>query len=217
MAIKEGMDMKEWAEIFQDAQYVLVGLGTEWEEAPVSAYEDLEQALKGKDYFIVTINTDGNIFQSSLLKDRITAPCGNRHWYQCEEACTKDIWEEGEIPDGKCPHCGKALVPNTVLAGSYIEEGYLPSWKAYTGWLSRTLNRSLFVMELGADFSFPNVIRWPFEKTAFFNRKSYFLRINERFPQLSAELSGRSSGEKENSLTWLHKWRKEKEHVSHNQ
>ena len=77
MAIKEGMDMKEWAEIFQDAQYVLVGLGTEWEEAPVSAYEDLEQALKGKDYFIVTINTDGNIFQSSLLKDRITAPCGD--------------------------------------------------------------------------------------------------------------------------------------------
>ena len=202
--------MEPWEEKLQNAQCVLVGLGKEWERAAFSDYGNLAAVLKDRNYFIVTLNTDGNILKSSLSSEKITAPCGNRHWYQCEDACTKDIWEEGEVPEEICPHCGKPLVPNTIETGHYIEEGYLPSWKEYTEWLSRTLNRRLFVLELGTDFSFPGIIRWPFEKTAFFNQKACFLRVNESFPQISEELSGRAFGIRENSLKWIQRIREEK-------
>ena len=55
----------------------------------------LYELTDGKDYFVVTTVTDARIFDSPLRADRITAPCGNVNWFQCSEACTKDIWERG--------------------------------------------------------------------------------------------------------------------------
>lgn len=195
--------MELWEMQLKDAQYVLVGLGREWETASLADYENLAELLKEKDYFVITLLTDGAIFGSSLDPSRITAPCGNRHWFQCREACTKDIWEEREAEAGVCPYCGAPLVPNTVEAKTYIEEGYLPSWQAYTKWLTRTLNRKLLLLDLGTDFAFPGLIRWPFEKTVFYNQKAFLIRVCEEFPQLPAEGAERCWSRKEHALTWL--------------
>lgn len=190
-----------------DSEKVLVGIGAEWslERNPevMKAYESLYQIIKEKDYFIVTTNTDGAIFDSSLDVERIVAPCGNVNWKQCERACTKDIWEAFEVPEGICPHCGAPLIGNTVEAELYIEEGYLPRWETYTKWLTTTLNRKLVVLELGENFKRPTVIRWPFEKTVFFNRKSYFYRVNGVLSQISEEIKERASGIAENSVDWI--------------
>lgn len=88
-------------EKLKDCEYVLVGIGSEWRKAKDSeakaAYHALYELTDGKDYFIVTTVTDARIFDSPLRADRITAPCGNVNWFQCSEACTKDIWERGEV------------------------------------------------------------------------------------------------------------------------
>lgn len=136
-------------------------------------------------------------------RERIVAPCGNETWRQCSLSCTKDIWEPGEIPEDICPHCGAPLTGNTMEAKSYIEEGYLPQWRKYTQWLSRTLNRELLLLELGAGFANPGVLRFPFERTAIFNRKSYLYRVNERFPQIAKELAGHAEGIEANSPDWV--------------
>ncbi len=134
---------------------------------------------------------------------RIVAPCGNETWRQCSAACTKDIWEPGEIPEDVCPHCGAPLTGNTVEADVYIEEGYLPQWNRYTRWLTGTLGKELVILELGVDFANPGVIRFPFEKTAFFNQKAVMYRVNGKFPQITQELSGRAEGIAENSVMWV--------------
>ena len=195
--------MEKWWEKWKESPYALVGLGKEWSAAKKENYEDLASFLKGKDYFIVTLNTNRTIWNSSLEPKKITAPCGNDGLYQCGKGCTGDLWKAGEVADGLCPHCKSPLVKNTVEAQHYVEEGYLPSWKAYTSWLMGTVNRNLFVLELGADFSFPGILRLPFEKTVYLNQKAYLLRINEKFPQIAAELSGRAQGKKENSILWI--------------
>ena len=195
----------------RDAERVLVGLGAEWGAGSgrdlKPAYEALAKLLEGKDYFIVTVNVDGQIYDSPLDGKRITAPCGNLHWYQCQVACTTDIWEEGEVADGKCPHCGAPLIPNTIEAEHYIEEGYLISWREYTAWLSRTLNRRLEVLELGAGVRMRElqVLRWPLEKTVFFNNKAHMYRINETFPQISDEIQTKAEAVKENSVEFVEK------------
>ena len=60
---------------------------------------------------------------------------------------------------------------NNVYAENYDESGYLDQWGHYRKWLQGTLNRRLFVLELGVGMRFPSVVRWPFEKVAFFNQK----------------------------------------------
>lgn len=188
----------------QGAERVLIGIGEEWARSKQpdiqEAYEALYELIKEKDYFIVTTLTDAEIFQSPLDAARITAPCGNDTWRQCEKACTKDIWEQGEIPTEVCPHCGAKLVPNIWRQEHYIEEGYLKQWGVYTTWLQRTLNRQLLLLELGEGFQAPTVLRWPFEKVAFFNQKAKLYCVHESLPQVSEELKEKAVSVRENSV-----------------
>lgn len=181
-----------------NADMVLVGIGKELEldsanaeqcETVRKTYERLADLIKGKNYFVVTTNTDDSIYDSSITSDRIVAPCGSIHRFQCSKGCTTELFDTKEA--GACPVCGAVLCENTVKAEKYVEEGYLPQWNRYMKWLPGTLNKQLCVLELGVLMDFPTVIRWPFEKTVFINEKAFFIRINERLPQLSAELKGR--------------------------
>ena len=211
----------EVREKIKEAQKVLNGIGKEWalrdDEKDIrfrylsdpaqsdlkAAYEELYQLIQDKDYYIVTTLTDGAIYEMPFDKNRIVAPCGNIHWRQCSKACTKDIWEEGEVPDDICPHCKAPLTGNTLKAETYIEEGYLPRWKDYMKWQTGTINRSLVILELGEGFSTPTVMRWPFEKIIYFNQKSKLYRINENFYQLPKEAEKRGVSVHENSVRWM--------------
>lgn len=191
----------------RECEFLLIGLGSEWEkvgDAEVrEAYAALSSLAEKKDYFVVTTVTDARIFDSSLDAKRITAPCGNVNWLQCSRACTKDIWEKGELEREICPHCGMPLTANTIKADPYIEEGYLPQWQAYREWLAKTLNHRLLVLELGVDFKTPTVIRWPFEKTVFFNQKAHMYRINRKFYQIAGEIVDRAVPVEANSVDFM--------------
>ena len=211
----------EVMEKIKEAQKVLIGIGKEWalrdDEKDIrfchltdpsqadlkAAYEALYDLIKEKDYYIVTTLTDGAVYEMPFDKNRIVAPCGNIHWRQCSKACTKDIWEESEVPDDICPHCKAPLTGNTLKAETYIEEGYLPRWKDYMKWQTGTINRSLVILELGEGFATPTVMRWPFEKIIYFNRKSRLYRINESFYQLPKEAEERGVSVHENSVRWI--------------
>lgn len=212
---------KEAIEKVKEAQKVLIGIGKEWgmrdDEKDIrfrhlcdpaqaelkEAYEALYELIKEKDYYIVTTLTDGAIYEMPFDKNKIVAPCGNIHWRQCSKACTKDIWEENEVPDDVCPHCKAPLTGNTIKAEIYIEEGYLPRWKDYMKWQTGTINRSLVILELGEGFATPTVMRWPFEKIIYFNQKSRLYRVNESFYQLPKEAEERGVSVHENSVRWM--------------
>lgn len=67
----------------------------------------------------------------------------------------------------------------------------MSSWDRYLNWLSFTLNQKLCILELGVGFQKPETIRFPFEKTCYFNQKSTYIRIHDRLWQLSAEIADR--------------------------
>ena len=95
------------------------------------------------------------------------------------------------------------MVPNNVYAEQYDEEGYLADWRMYTKWLQGTLNKKLCVLELGVDLTFPNIIRWPFEKVAFYNQKALFIRVNEKLYHMSEELKDKGVAVNKKSIDWL--------------
>ena len=59
------------------------------------------------------------------------------------------------------------------------------SWETYTKWLQGTLNRNLVMMEL------PQLIRFPFEKVAYFNQKSCLYRVHSHLYQMTEEIKER--------------------------
>lgn len=161
----------------------------------IDFYNKLAKILDKKNYFIVTTNVDGLIYESELNPVRIVAPCGNVNRLQC--ACEGEIGLIDSINDFfdsneyKCERCNKEFEPNVYNPEYYNEEGYLKQWNLYNKWLQGTLNKKLLVLEMGCDFSMLSIIRMPFEKIVLINQKAYYFRINNKFPQITAELKER--------------------------
>lgn len=65
------------------------------------------------------------------------------------------------------------------------------SWETYTKWLQGTLNRNLVILELGVGMELPQLIRFPFEKVAYFNQKSCLYRVHSHLYQMTEEMKER--------------------------
>ena len=181
---------------------VLVGIGEEFEgnKDALKAYNRLASDLAGKNYFVVSLCVDDVIYESDLKADKIVTPMGGKRKKQCPDACDNALFEPGETV---CPKCGKELIYNNILAENYVEEGYLPMWEKHKTWVTGTLNKSLYLLELGVSMRFPQIIRWPFERVALLNNKAFFLRVNEKLPQINADLKNKGKGIGENSVKWI--------------
>lgn len=65
-------------------------------------------------------------------------------------------------------------------------------WDFYNKWLSSSLAKKLVIVELGGDFSNPNVIRWPFERIVMINQKAKMYRVHSTFYQIPKEIGDRA-------------------------
>ncbi|MDE7208188.1 MAG: hypothetical protein K2N90_13705 [Lachnospiraceae bacterium] len=187
----------------------------------VKAYKALYELIKDKDYFIVTTCIDGNIEKADFDKERIVEPCGSYKALQCSKKCNGDlISSEGftsfvcqAILDGVgldslerpvCRFCGEPLAFNNILCESnYMEEGYKPQWEKYTNWLQHTLHKKVCILELGVGMNLPEVIRWPFEKVAFYNEKASFFRVNEQLYHMTKELEDKGTSVMASAIDFL--------------
>lgn len=184
------------------------------------ALEQLRRLIQGRDYYVVSTCSGGLLESYGFGEERSVFPCGSFFGKQCPDRCPEGllpVTEEeraealkalhgknlGRISFGKCPVCGKPLVLNNVFYENYDENGYLEKWEKYTGWLQGTLNRKLCILELGVNMDCPTVIRFPFEKIAFYNQKATFIRVNEKLYQLPDHLADRGISVPQNSIDWL--------------
>ncbi len=263
--------MKELIEKIEEADYVLVGIGEEFQvdfqeirnvpkyrnllkamdeseenqwvssylihdylrnntfEEQQRAYDDLADILKDKDYFIVSTSADDLIRSSRLDQDKIVTPCGSFYKMQCEDNCGAEV-EYGEpvanavtremfihthglsmVERPRCEKCNSYYVFNTIYEEKYDEKGYLTDWQKYSGWLQKTVNRKLVILELGVGMLYPSVIRFAFEKTSMFNKKSVFYRVNRSVFQLSEQSEGRGKGIEQSPFEFLEQLKKKME------
>lgn len=159
----------------------------------VSFYDNISKLLEGKDYFVATMCTDGRVFQSDINPLRIVSPCGNYKMLQCKcqdnLIAADEYYESGKVP--KCDVCGCVMEPNLYGIENYNENGYLKQWRLYNIWLQKSLSKKLLVIELGMDYTLPNVLRWPLERVVFISNSAKMIRISEKFSQYPEELAGK--------------------------
>lgn len=87
----------------------------------------------------------------------------------------------------------------------FDENDQVKNWDKYSRWLSFTLNNELLILELGVGLRFPDAIRFPNEKIAFYNMKSKLLRIHHMLYQIPEEISEKGIGYKCNAIDFLNK------------
>ncbi len=190
------------------------------------ALEKLRGILEDKNYFVVSVSVDNAVSRVAWREKRLVMPCGAAVKKQCVNGCEgvlEDVTEEerrrvdacfekiyaGQGAEGlscslgKCPVCGHDMIFNNIYAEQYNESGYLEQWQMYKKWLQGTINKKLLILELGVGMRFPTIVRWPFEKIAFFNQKAFFCRVNQNLYQLTEELSGKGIGISQNAIDWL--------------
>ncbi len=185
------------------------------------AIRRLKELLEGKNYFVVTTCMNGLPDDAGWKAERFVAPCGGFRKLQCcspecdylcetpktmyaqIEQYVEEERKLSQIEVPTCPECGSALQFNSLYTEHYKEKGYLEKWQTYSKWLQGTLNHQLCILELGVSLNYPSVIRFPFEKIAFFNRKAEFIRVHEKLYQLSEELGGKGISQAENAVDFL--------------
>lgn len=193
------------------------------EEKWNAAYVGLENILKDKNYFIVSLCMDDYIYGSGLNEKRIVTPCGGFRKMQCNKNCShilSDVPQESfdavlqyynkELPlealkEPTCSICGEKLRFNQLGVDQYAEEGYLDRWSEYTKWLQGTVNKKLCVLELGVGLEYPTIIRFPFEKIVFYNQKAFLYRVHPSLYQLGEEIADKGRGINENPVDFLRK------------
>ncbi len=172
------------------------------------AYKKLKRLLQDKDYYIITTCNDDKIYSIGFEENRIVAPCGNFRFLQCIDNCSKELLPVTQemISNEQmilCPYCNKPTCFNQIKEEHYNENGYLADWNQYNKWITSTINKKLCVLELGVGFKYPTVIRWPFEKIVYFNKKAKLYRIHDTLFQVSQEIKDKCYPINENPIDYL--------------
>lgn len=206
-----------WIVPFLQKMILQKGREERWDRA----YRALRELLAGKNYFIVSLCIDDYIYGAGVNEERIVTPCGGFRKMQCDDNCAGELTEMPErsfaavlryyrkeisleeLEEPVCKKCGKKSRFNQIGVRRYAEEGYLEQWQLYTKWLQGTLNKRLCVLELGAGMEYPGIIRFPFEKIMYYNRKAFLYRVHSQLYQVGEEIADRSRGIAENPVDFL--------------
>ncbi len=177
-------------------------------QAPV--YELLKSKanhLPAENTFVMTSNVDAMFERNGFDSERIFTPQGDYALLQCTTPCTREVWPWKDQVDlikaatdpktqrltdlslvPSCPNCGGTVFPNVRADHSFIFDHYRDAGERLEQWFDRARDGRGVVIEVGAGFNTPSVIRWPGEQAAQFNPEWHLVRINDSHPEVPEEL-----------------------------
>jgi NAD-dependent SIR2 family protein deacetylase len=108
-----------------------------------------------------------------------------------DTARTMEIVEPKAMP--RCPHCGGSVFFNVRGGDWYIETPYQEAGRAYARFLEHALadattegkkKKTITILEIGAGFNTPGVLRWPNERLVMQNESVRLVRLNRDHPEV---------------------------------
>lgn len=183
---------------------------------PLKLYKELLYLVKDKEYFVLTTNADAQFEIAGFEKDKIFATQGDYSLLQCEDGCHNKLYnnkemveewleltEDCEIPEDavpKCPVCGKNMDMNLRKDGNFVQDEYwYKQSKEYEDFLDGTKGKNVVLLEIGAGFNTPGIIRFPFEQMVYNDTKTTLIRINKDYPLPMLEIGNKTISFDENT------------------
>ncbi|MGW7166438.1 NAD-dependent protein deacetylase of SIR2 family [Streptomyces sp. NPDC054884] len=179
---------------------------------PNPLYRQLRALVGERDHWVMTSNVDALFARSGFAADRIFTPQGDYGRMQCTVPCTRETWpskpfldtilaaydrDTGRVTDPRalprCPNCGGEVFPNVRVGPEFVDQGYLDAGRRLVRWLEDAPGDStLLVLEFGAGFNTPGVIRLPMEDVVRRTPRARLVRINPQHSDVPADLGERA-------------------------
>uniref|UniRef100_H3GM62 Macro domain-containing protein n=1 Tax=Phytophthora ramorum TaxID=164328 RepID=H3GM62_PHYRM len=175
--------------------------------------------------FIKTSNADGMFEQEGFDTKSLYIMQGEYGRIQCSGPCAKDsVWdarpfmEKGlesfnpetyriEDPAGipKCPRCGGRMFLLLRVDDSFLQSALEEGRAVYDKWLAQALDhvrndgKKLAILEVGAGFNTPGVLRLPNERIAY-TAGVQLVRVNPEYPEMPFQSHGVGVAEDANTV-----------------
>ena len=175
-------------------------------------YLQLKELTGRADRWVFTSNADDLFPRLGFSPERLWTVQGTFANLQCLRPCCEEVWESGphierllplvdlntgDLTDPAavplCPHCGGDMMLNVRGGAWFVEKPYEGQRTAFQQWLRKTAAGRLVVIEIGAGFNTPSVIRWPCETIVARHRNAHLIRVNPEYPETELPLDGRST------------------------
>lgn len=191
-----------------------------WPESEVyNALHRLAAHVEPANRFVMTSNVDGMFERNGFDPQRIYTPQGDYALLQCTTPCWRTVWPWKRQIDQiraatdpgtqrltnvdlvpRCPNCGGTVFPNVRVDGSFIHDHFDAAAQRLQAWLVDARQGRGVVIEVGAGFNTPTVIRWPGEQLVDATPGWNFVRINLSDAGVPHQLSGRAIGLKGDAM-----------------
>ncbi|MFY0524146.1 NAD-dependent protein deacetylase of SIR2 family [Archangium gephyra] len=177
------------------------------DEHPV--YQALRSLVARKDTFVLTSNVDMLFPRNGFEAGALFTPQGDYARMQCRRPCVRETWptlpfieralaaldpETQEVRDAsalpRCPSCGGPVFMNVRGDDTFLEEPYVDQARAFRDWVRAAARERLLVLEVGAGFNTPSVVRWRMEHLVHHHPGARLVRINPTHPEIPEELAG---------------------------
>lgn len=165
------------------------------DENPV--YQSLRRIVGERDCFVMTSNVDRFFHKNRFDPNSIYTPQGDYELFQCMTPCHDAGWDGKPqvkamlphlnrqtqyIEDRRklpvCPKCGGPVFMNVRGGYWFIDKPYHAQNEALNHWLVSQRTRKLVLLEIGAGYNTPGVIRQPLEVIASKFVNATLIRIN---------------------------------------
>ena len=166
-------------------------------------YRQLFDVVRGKRYFVITSNVDGQFEKAGFDKERIFATQGDYALFQPKSGFPIETWSNQEwvnrvlplirdcrIPTELIPHTpdGKPVSMNLRCDDTFVEDAHWHEQaRRYQEFVQQASTHRLLLLELGVGFNTPVIIRFPFERMSAAFPQTTLVRFNRDYPQFTTE------------------------------
>jgi NAD-dependent SIR2 family protein deacetylase len=190
-------------------------------------YQNLYELVKDKNYFVITSNVDQMFLRNNFDKDRIYTPQGDYGILQCMEPCSEDSYWDAKktifdiceqtdkdthilgkkelIP--KCPNCGGKAFFNLNGGKFYLHSPHEKGEKNFINFIKNCQEESdkkkLLIIEIGAGYNTPSVIRFRMSNLAYNINNSNLIRVNLQYPEVEEEIEETSFGISDDAKSFI--------------
>ncbi len=174
-------------------------------------YLDLNELIRGKDFFILTTNQDTQ-FVKLYPEDKVAEIQGDHRFFQCSRQCTDDTWDSTQqvnemieamgddtaVPKNmipRCPHCGAEAFPWVRGYGNFLQgKKYEEEYRKISNYVQEQArnNRKVLFLELGVGRMTPMFIQEPFWELTKALPDAYYISMNDKYDLIPEMIEDRA-------------------------